>query len=77
MVVDCRRCKYFIPRSEMSSEQLREAWIYVTENFPDRHVLGWCKKRGKPITYYTGKCRFYLPKPSLKQKTLTGEVIEW
>ena len=77
MVVDCRRCKYFIPRSEMSSEQLREAWIYVTENFPDRHVLGWCKKRGKPITYYTGKCRFYLPKPSLKQRTLDGRVIDW
>ena len=72
-MVDCRDCYYFRKASDMS-EDLRQQWTTILARY-GKDLLGWCEKRGKPITYYKGKCRLFRRKP-VKQYTLTGEIIE-
>ncbi|MCE4625843.1 MAG: hypothetical protein F7C35_08305 [Desulfurococcales archaeon] len=58
---DCRRCIYFIPIDEL--DDYRKELALIHEAKWGRKVLGWCKAREKPITYYEGYCRFYRPRP--------------
>jgi len=68
--VDCRFCRYFKYRDEMSGEELEESFIFIAKHRPNEHLLGWCTKRKLPVTYFKGKCKFYKPKKEWKQQPL-------
>lgn len=83
---DCRRCKYFIPYDD--SWYLKEPFLSMPKDRLDdlmeemlvmeargAKILGLCAKRKKPVTYYTGYCRYYESKVRpLRQLTL-DEVL--
>ena len=73
-MVDCRKCRYFIPADKLPSEARRwcEEWV-EKYRYGDK-LLGYCKARKRPVTYFEGKCRHFR-KRFTKQKTLT-EVVE-
>ncbi|MEB3759756.1 MAG: hypothetical protein GSR81_02810 [Desulfurococcales archaeon] len=60
---DCRKCIYFIPIDELTDVYRKELALVLEAKWGWK-VLGWCKAREKPITYYEGFCRRYKPRPS-------------
>ncbi len=70
-IVDCRKCRYFIPRRNMDGVFLEAALKYVRRHRPGEPLLGWCDKRKAPVTFYHGKCRFYEPIPPKEYPKIT------
>ena len=71
---DCRKCRYFKPREQMSDDELEKALVMIEKWRPGEPLLGWCQTYRRPVTYYEGSCFRYTPKPAEPQ---TRSILEY
>jgi len=74
-MADCRSCRFFVPADRLPAGARDWCEDWVREFRPGEEVLGYCKARKRPVTYFEGKCRFF-KRRYFRQRTLAGEVIE-
>ena len=55
-------CRFFIPKEQLDPVTLEQAYVFIAKYRPDQHLLGWCRRYRRPVTYYTGRCSGYTPK---------------
>ena len=66
-MADCRRCVYF-KQQNLTDEEQRA--MERTAKLRGEAPLGYCTHYQRGVTYYTGKCSGYKPKPDLRIKPL-------
>ena len=72
-LVDCRRCVFFKPWSELSYIEKRQAEEWVDKYRPGENPQGYCLQYNRPVTYYRGKCSGFKPKQTLEP----GSILEY
>ena len=58
-MVDCRKCIYFKPYSQMTDEEIAKSIEWINLVRPGARLKGYCMLYDRPITYLTGKCKGY------------------
>ena len=71
---DCRKCIHFVRVEDMPEGLRHDLTVRLARE--GKELLGYCKKQNKPVTYYTGKCRFFAKKRA-RYLALDGRVVEW
>jgi len=71
MVVDCRRCRFFVPVRDLDELTIHDAYVWIEKNRPGAELLGWCRRYNRPVTYYRGRCSGFQPKEERPPKPLT------
>ena len=61
-MVDCRKCIYFKPCSQMMDNEIAGAIAWINHNRPGESLKGYCTYYDRPITYYKGRCKKYKPR---------------
>jgi len=69
-MADCRKCRFFISKSEMSDDEIAESLMWIYERGRKGSLKGYCSLFNRPVTYYVGKCRGF------KQKQRINQVID-
>jgi len=61
-MVDCRKCRYFISVKELDEMAKHNAYVWIEKFRPGSELLGLCGRFNRPVTYYIGYCRYFVPK---------------
>ncbi len=63
VLADCRRYIYYVVLDAMPRELVEYARRWIGEHWPGKQLLGWCQRYNRPVTYHTGRCYGYTPRP--------------
>jgi len=66
-IADCRKCLHFTPVEKLSEDLVLEAEWYKQHGVK---ILGWCKRFGRFVKYYRGKCWGFEPVEEARQRSL-------
>ncbi len=68
--VDCRKCRYFVPVRDLDEVIIHDTYVWIEKFRPGKDLLGLCRRFNRPVTYFIGYCKYFMPKEN-KNRTLS------